>query len=294
MENCKVACGSITWNNENPKRDVDPLAEIAQAGYQGAPCGMRGDETPEQLVVRYKGYGLEPAPGYLGASFEDPAQKDEILEKARALADFMAGVGCSEVYVAPMGFNTVTRSGKTRKQVAAQVGPDDGLTADQYKQFAETLSEVGRVTLAAGVKSCFHNHVGAFIETREEIDRLFSLVDREVVFQGPDIGHLAWTGADPVQFCVDYAESIVSLHLKDINPDVRAQGIAQGWAYDQFSQAGIFAELGEGMVDFPAMFKVLSDAGYEGWFIVETDRTMKATALESAIICREYLRSQGL
>jgi len=117
--------------------------------------------------------------------------------------------------------------------------------------------------------------VGSVIETREEIDRLFAMVDRSVVFQGPDIGHLLWAGVDPVAFCRDYAADIKSVHIK-------------------FSEAGIFAELGEGCVDFPALFSVLEDAGYEGWIIVETDRTMKPTAFESAKISRMYLESLGL
>ena len=34
----------------------------------------------------------------------------------------------------------------------------------------------------------------------------------------------AWAGADAVQFCRDYADSIVSIHLKDIDPVVLKEG----------------------------------------------------------------------
>jgi inosose dehydratase len=291
----RIACGQITWGSENPKRDVDALAEIAQAGYEGAPCGPREGETAEALVKRYASYGLKPAPGYLSGNFWDPAHRATILERARVLAAFMAGVGCTEVYVASGGFSSVvTRSGRTRNQAAAAVRPEEMLADDQFKQFADVLNEVGRITLAEGVKSCFHNHVGSFVETREEIDKLFGLVDRNLVFQGPDIGHLAWAGVDPVQFCKDYAASCKSVHIKNIDPQVLERGVAAGWAYGQFSDAGIFAELGEGMVDFPAIFSILREANYEGWIVVETDRTTKATALESAVISRRYLRSIGV
>jgi inosose dehydratase len=136
--------------------------------------------------------------------------------------------------------------------------------------------------------------VGSFIETRQEIDKLFSLVDRDLVFQGPDIGHLAWAGADVLQFCRDYADSIKTVHIKDINPDVLAKGIEDNWDYRTFSDNGIFAEIGEGFVDWPAMFAILQDTGYEGWIVVETDVTQKATPLESATISRNYLKSIGL
>ena len=144
------------------------------------------------------------------------------------------------------------------------------------------------------MRSCFHNHVGSVVETREEIDRLFAMVDRDAVFQGPDIGHLLWAGADPVQFCKDYAADIVSVHVKDIALDVLQKGVEALWDYGQFSEAGIFAELGEGGVDFPAILDILKTAGYVGWIIVETDRTTKPTAFESAKISRSYLASLGL
>jgi inosose dehydratase len=173
------------------------------------------------------------------------------------------------------------------------VKPEDGMTGAEYAQFATTLNRVGKITLTHGVKSCFHNHVGATIETREEIDRLFSLVDRNVVFIGPDTGHLAWAGADVVQFCRDYAGSIKTMHVKDVNPAVLEEGVPAGWDYRTFSDKGIWTELGEGCVDFPAIFQVLEDAGFSGWIIVETDVTQLPTPLESAVVSRNYLRRFG-
>jgi len=70
--------------------------------------------------------------------------------------------------------------------------------------------------------------------------------------------------------------------------------VAANWTYRQFTEAGVFAELGEGMVDFPAILDPLFDTGFNGWLIVETDITLKPTALESARISREYLASLGL
>jgi inosose dehydratase len=167
------------------------------------------------------------------------------------------------------------------------------MTDAEFEQFAKTLDKVGQITMDQGVLSCFHNHVGSTIETREEIDRLFDMVDRKLVFQGPDIGHLAWAGADVVQFCRDYAQDIKTVHLKDIDPNVLKEGLENEWDYATFSAHGIFAELGEGFVDFPAVFDILSKANYEGWIVVETDVTQKPTALESATISRNYLRSIG-
>ena len=293
MDSLRIAGSQITWGRGTPREQV--LAEIAQAGYEGAPAGGRGGVSPASIVELYARYGLKPAPGYLGADFWDPAQEEAILERARAIAAFMRGVGCTEVYVAAGGFGSyVAPSGKTRNQVSGNVSAGDMMTDAEFEQFAKALNKVGEITLEEGVKSCFHNHVGSVIETREEIDRLFSMIDRDLIFQGPDIGHLAWAGADTVQFCRDYADSIKSVHLKDIDPHVLKEGAEKGWDYRTFSANGIFAELGEGFVDFPAIFQILRDAGYAGWLVSEIDVTQKPTALESATICRNYLKSIGL
>lgn len=287
-----IGCGSLTWPREMDREDV--FAEIAEAGYDGVPVGL-GLGTPEQVLALISTVGLLPAPGYLAGDFWRPEDEAAILDKAAAQAKFMQEMRCTEIFLGPGGFEDyITERGLSRRQIAGHVKPEDMMTDEEFEQFAKTVNQVGEVTLEYGVRSCFHNHVGSVIETREEIDRLFEMVDRDVVFQGPDIGHLVWAGADPIQFCKDYAEDIQSMHIKDIDPDVLLQGVDASWDYGQFADHGIFAELGEGCVDFLAIFEILKDVGYDGWIIVETDRTQKSTALESATISREYLRSLGM
>jgi inosose dehydratase len=293
MEDILIGCGQLTWPRSMSEGEV--LGEIAQAGYDGAPAGPRGGRSAEEVIATFAEYGLKPAPGYLSGDFWEPAQRASILEQARAYADFSAAAGCTELYVAAGGFDSfITPSGQTRRDVAGHVGPNDGLSAEQYDRFAEVLNEVGQITLAQGVRSCFHNHVGSVIETREEIDQLFNRVDRTQVFMGPDTGHLAWGGVDVVSFCRDYLDLIKTMHIKDIDSNVLKMGRAEKWNYRTFSDKGIFIELGRGFVDFPAVFELLSSVNFSGWLIVETDVTQRPTALESAEVSRAYLKSIGL
>ena len=293
-----VGCGQITWIRftssgvERLASEEQILAEIAQAGYDGAPAGP--DRSAQQTIELYQQYGLRPAPGYIGTAFWNKDRRTEILERVRQQAAFMRAVGCTELYVAPGGFDYITRSGHLRRELAGHVQPEDSLTDEEFEIFAETLNLAGEITLTEGVRSCFHNHVGTVIETREEIDRLLHLTDPNLVFLGPDTGHLAWAGVDPVAFCRTYAKRIKTLHLKDIAADVREQGRKASWNYETFSQQGIFVELGEGCVSFPAIFDILGEENFSGWLIVETDVTQKPTALESVTVSRAYLRSLGL
>lgn len=284
MDGVKVACGSITWGRDYPREQV--LAEIAKAGYEGSPVGRAGGSAKETLDL-YGKFGLKPAPGYISLEWWKPELRAQQLEQAAQQAAFHRELGLTEIYVAP----TLTPE---RRKLSGQVTAATATSTEDIKKIADLITAVGRVTLKEGVAASVHNHVGSAVETRDEIDRLFEHADRSVVFQGADIGHLAWAGDDIVDFTRDYAESIKTLHLKDIDPKVLKEGIAAKWDYKGFSDHGIFAELGEGMVDFPAMFAILKDAGFKGWIVVETDVTQKASALESAIISRNYLKSIGV
>ena len=300
MRDILIGCGQITWIRftSNGRQWLAPeeqvLTEIAQAGYDGAPASPERNRSAQETIELYGRYGLRPAPGYIGTAFWNKERRDEILERVRRHASFSRAVGSTELYVAPGGFDYVTRSGRRRYELAGHVRPEDSLTDEEFQIFAETLNLAGAITLAEGVRSCFHNHVGTVIETREEIDRLLMLTDPDLVFLGPDTGHLAWAGADPVAFCRDYAKRLKTLHLKDIAADVRDRGRDAGWDYNTFSQQGIFVELGEGCVSFPAIFAILRAVDFSGWLIVETDVTQKPTARESVTISRAYLRNLGL
>jgi inosose dehydratase len=52
---------------------------------------------------------------------------------------------------------------------------------------------------------------------------------------------------------------------------VAAQCRAEGKDYFAAVAAGIFCELGQGVVDFPGVIKAMDALGYEGWAIVEQD-----------------------
>lgn len=282
-EGIMIGCGQITWRGSGCS-DEQILQQIAEAGYDGAP--VSASRLAEVPTVRswFEAAGLSPAPAYLGAELWDERQADEIVQKAGELAQISQEFGLTELYVAA----SLTPE---RRAVSGHVRPSDALSDDAYDVVARTLNRVGEATLRHGVRASFHNHVGSFIETRSEIDALFSRVDPALVFHGPDVGHLAWAGDDVLAYVRDAISGITTLHVKDIDPVVRAEGVAKGWDYRQFSDHGIFTELGQGCVDISALFEILRDASFQGWIVVETDVTQRPTALESATVSRQYLRS---
>ncbi|HEX3815737.1 MAG TPA: sugar phosphate isomerase/epimerase [Mycobacteriales bacterium] len=285
-----LGCGQITWRGV-PEESV--LDDIHQAGYKGAPMSPRNERTAEDIRALYDAHGLIAAPGYLGGDFWIADRQADHLATARKFAELSHGLGLTEVYVAAGGFDAQTRSGRTRKQAVTNVTAEDKLTDAEFKQLTDTVQAVGEILLEKGVRACFHNHAGTFVETEDEVERLLAGTDPEVVFLGPDTGHLAWAGVDVIEFARRHASRIKTMHLKDIDLAVRAEGVAAGWDYSTFEQHAIWAEIGEGGVDFATLFEILDGAGFAGWLIVETDVTQKASPLESAKISRANLRKYG-
>lgn len=294
MVSLSVGCATMTWTNKTDAAvsEEDILREVAAAGYDGIPLSRNYPHPLTELENTLAGHGLRVAPGYLGGRFWDVDHLDPLITEARTLSRKLREAGCSELFVAAGGAYQ-TSGGSLRRDIAGRVGPDDGLTEAEYDQFARALDLVARAAMDEGIRICLHNHVGSVIETRGEMETLLARTDPERVFLGPDTGHLFWAGDDAVAFCQDYADRIRGIHLKDIDPAVAERGRAAGWDYPAFKNAGIFAELGEGCIDFSAILHTLQSVDYTGWLIVETDFTMKATALESATISRSHLRDIG-
>jgi inosose dehydratase len=287
----RIGCGQLTWKNVEPNQ---VMADIAASGYDGAPGSLSDARSPAEEIAWFAEFGLVPAPPYFSARWWDPAEENEILSAAQRVASRTRELGCNVLYVAATGMDHIAPSGRSRRDAAGKVTAADAMTPAEYAQFGKVLSSFADATAAEGVTSSFHPHVGTVIETATELTTLLEHVTTNALALGLDTGHIAWAGDDPVAVCNAYVDRIATLHLKDVNDTVRRQGVAADWSYAAFTEAGVFAELGEGMVDFPAILDPLFASGFDGWLIVETDITMKPTARESAEISRAYLRSIGL
>lgn len=285
-----VGCGQVTWRDAP---EAQALRDIEEAGYDGSPPKLAPERSAASTLDLYRRHGLRPAPCYFNAELWRRELRDEIVAGAHRAAVFSRELGCRELYVAAGGAYQAP-GGRARLAAAGHVTPADGLTAREARTLADTLTSVAEVTLQEGVRSCFHNHVGTVVETEEEIERLLASTDAALVFLGPDTGHLAWAGVDPVELCRRHADRILTLHLKDVDADVCRRGREEGWDYATFAGNGVFAELGEGGVDVPGLLALLRERGFDGWLIVETDVPRRPTALESAIVSRRYLLGLGL
>lgn len=283
----RIGCGQITWRGAD---EATILAQIARAGYRGAPLTSGSPDEHEAIRARYAAHGLALAPGYFSAAFWKRDARPRILADAREYARLSRSLGLAEMYVSVSGTQDPMPSGRTRWQAAGHVTPADSLPREDFRFMAETLNAVGEASGALGIRTCFHNHVGTPVETEEEIERLIELLDPTAVFLGPDTGHLMWAGIDPLVFVARHMERVLTLHIKDVKASVVQAGRKWGWSYAQTVEAGVWTELGAGCVDFPGLFRLLGARDFQGWIIVETDVTPLPSPYESAYVNRQYLR----
>ncbi len=113
-----------------------------------------------------------------------------------------------------------------------------------------------------GLRTVFHHHCAGYVETPDEIARLMDLTDPDLLGLVFDTGHYAFGAggcAGRGRWAERFADRIRYIHFKDCHPEVAARARGEGWDYFQSVGNGVFCELGQGCVDFPA---VAALAGY--------------------------------
>jgi len=151
--------------------------------------------------------------------------------------------------------------------------PPGGPSDDQLKRLANTLNEIGRQTIAMGIRLAPHPHIWGPLERERDMRRAMELTDPKYVWMTADTGHLVLGGGDPAQIINDYFPRIAEVHLKDTYAKYR--GNTSTPSEEEHRVASVYHNLGGGGVDFPAVFKVLRDRHYKGWAIFDLDGPRK-------------------
>jgi inosose dehydratase len=257
------------------------LEQIADAGFEAVMADVPAEMAAQEYGDLLAEYGLVPAPGYYSAALEEIDLRDEILETAARRAELHRELGLSEMFVAAKMTPTSTRVARPARGVA-----HDG---NRLAVIAETLAQIGSTTRERGVTSCLHQHVGSWVETGDEVEWILEHVEPELLALGPDTGHLAWAGVDPLAFVRRHRDRVRALHVKDFRRAVADEHRRDGVSYREVVQAGLWVEPGRGDIDLRAIFEALS-GGRCAWAIVEVDSPDLPTPEESIAYCGAWAR----
>ena len=279
------------------------LDELVASGYTGSELGDWGfmPTEPDALLAAFKARDLSMTGAFMGFPFRDAtchaAAETEALKIARQIAGLARRLGQRVPPFAVLADDNGTDPVRTKN--AGRVTDDMTLSPAEWETFAAGVNRVARAIHAeTGLHSVIHHHCGGFIETPDEIAEILARTDPEVVGLVFDTGHYAF-GDGTCGHVLDglnrFRDRIWYVHFKDCRPDVMAQTRVQEWDYFEAIEHGIFCELGQGCVDFPAVVQWLHETGYTGFITVEQDVLPGlGTPLASNTRNRSYLRSIGI
>jgi inosose dehydratase len=271
------------------------LDEIQATGYQGTELGDWGfmPTVPSELKKELDRRSLSMVGAFVPVFLKDRSKHESGAEAAVRTARLMADAGYHDAFIVLADDNG---SVKERTLNAGRITPSMGLTADEWKIFAEGANLVAaEVKNKTGLRTVFHHHCAGFAETPEEIDTLLRLTDPELVGLVLDMGHYMFGGGDPLKALKKHGGRIWHIHFKDCEPEIAAKSRKEKWDYFKSVGSGVFCELGKGAVDFPSIVKELHKQDYSGWIVVEQD---VLPGMGNPKVCaqrnREYIKSLGL
>ena len=153
----------------------------------------------------------------------------------------------------------------------------DGLVESGFKELAKRWKPILDSFDECGVDVCYEVHPG---------EDLFDGASYEMFLEAAgnhpracllyDPSHFVLQQLDYLEYIDLYHERIKMFHVKDaeFNPSGR-QGVYGGYQ-SWVNRAGRFRSLGDGQVDFGAIFSKLSQYGYDGWAVVEWECCIKS------------------
>lgn len=268
--------GSVGWEFDRPSflaRQPVVLQQVRDAGFSAVMLEVLPTQTVQAYARLIADSGLRVTPGYVHIGLPEEFGRDHDgdeeahfrwFDGIRRRAEETLYMGLDRVFLA-----ADMAPGRPRIDDAAAVG--HAYDAARLDRVANVIGEAAEVLKAEGVTPALHNHVGTWIETESEYEHVLDAVPASLLSAGPDLGHLAWTGADVVAWVRAHADRISDLHIKDM--DLRLAQTARENAtpyFDVMSQR-FFLEPGLGDVPVREALAELP-ADFDGTVLIEVDK----------------------
>ncbi|HEV7324208.1 MAG TPA: myo-inosose-2 dehydratase [Bosea sp. (in: a-proteobacteria)] len=268
----RIGANPIGWSNDD-LQDIGGatpletcLAEAREAGFVGMELGHKFPREPKALKAALDPFGMACISGWYSAELLT-RDADEEMKHLRAHLDLLKAMG-STVLVFAETSNAI--HGDRSKPLSQR----PVTAAGDWAEFGRRVTQVAEQTLAEGVRLVYHHHMGTIVESEADIDA-FMAATGDAVHLLLDTGHATWGGADPVKLAERYRARISHVHAKDVRKAVMEQARREDWSFldailGKGEDLGVYTVPGDGMVDYPAVFKALP--GYSGWVVVEAEQ----------------------
>jgi inosose dehydratase len=292
----KIGNAPCSWGVEFADDARNPtwqtvLQENAAAGYKGIELGPVGF-MPEDASVLAEELAKQDQTligGVVFRAFHDAAQWDDVMDGAVRTCKALVAHGAQHLVL-------IDSISARRAPTAGRADEAEQMEKAEWTAFRDRIATVAKIGAEEyGLTVGIHAHAGGFIDFEPELERLLDEVDESILKICFDTGHHSYAGFDPVAFMTRHIARISYMHFKDIDPVVKADVVSNRTDFYKACGQGIFCNLGEGDVDFPAVRQVLLDAKFEGWCTVEQDcdPLLDPDPLGDAKTNRAYLQSIG-
>ena len=271
--NIRIGINPLSWMNDDlPALGGETtletaLAEGKEIGYEGFELGNKFPKDGPALKAKLDSFGLACVSGwYSGFLAEDSVAAE--VERCKA---HMSKLQYNGVKVVVYG----ECAGTIQGQIDTPLAKRPRFASDAlWKAYAERLNAFGaHLQTSYGITLAYHHHMGAYVESPDDLDRLMALTDPASVGLLYDTGHAYFGGAtEPDLLLKKHVARVVHVHCKDVRPKVISQARNDGWSFLNGVLNGTFTVPGDGVIDYEAILSTLHAAGYQGWLVVEAEQ----------------------
>jgi inosose dehydratase len=267
----RIGINPLSWMNDDlPSLGGETPLEVAltegrEIGYQGFELGNKFPREPQALKTLLAQYDLALVSGWYSGRLAD---------FSRSVEEEIAAVDAHLDLLAKNGANAMVY-GEVHNSIQGSPLPlyqrPRFFTDAQWDTYAKRVDEFARYTLTRGVRVAYHHHMGAYVETPADVDRLMARTSDAVGLLF-DAGHITFAGGDPLAVLGKHIARVCHVHCKDVRPAVMKLARNRNWSFLDAVIAGAFTVPGDGAVDFPAIIDMLKRHGYRGWLVVEAEQ----------------------
>ena len=265
----RIGINPISWTNDDlPSLGGETPLETALTegkaiGYEGFELGNKFPREPQALAAVLARHGLACVSGWYSGHLARGSVEEEIASVESHLS-LLAANGAQV-----MVYGEVADSIQGRPEALAR-RPRFRSDAE-WTAYGERVTAFARHTASRGVRLAYHHHMGAYVETADDVDRLMASTGPEVGLLH-DTGHVTFAGGDAPTELAKHVARVVHVHCKDVRPEVARMARNRGWSFLEAVMNGAFSTPGEGCVDFARVIAILRDSGYRGWLVVEGEQ----------------------
>ena len=279
--NVHIGINPIGWMNDDlPELGGDTpletaLAEGKEIGYTGFELGNKFPKEGPALQAKLAQFGLACVSGWYSGFLAEVADGQSNAQAVNAELErchaHMAKLQFNGAKVVVYGECAGTVQGQIDTPVARR--PRFSSEA-QWLGYAERLNAFGAQLLKRyQIKLAYHHHMGAYVESHEDVDTLMRLTDADKVFLLFDTGHAYFGGvANPNDLLKKHVKRVVHVHCKDVRTAVIDKARNERWSFLTGVLNGVFTVPGDGSINYSEIFDTLHSAGYEGWLVVEAEQ----------------------